>query len=327
MSGSAREIAATLAARQSFVLTSHARPDGDAIGSQLALGLALERLGKTVTFVGHDPAPMPYRGFPGVDRIQITDRTDVQADAAVVLECSDLSRPEVTGLDRYFVVNVDHHLGNEMYGDVNWYDGSAAACGEMVADIIDALGVAWTQDIAAHLFLATSTDTGSFRYGPISARTFELCRRVAETRIDLAALSRQIFDSFGLGRVRLAARMMAAMELYSDNRLAVLYLDDALMAACGASIDDTEGLVNHPLGAREVLAVALFKLQPSGEYRVSLRSKGDVDVRRVAVRWKGGGHRNAAGCTVTGELAAVKQAMVAALVQAIDATPVAAPVV
>jgi phosphoesterase RecJ-like protein len=236
-----------------------------------------------------------------------------------VLECSDLSRPEVGGLDRYFVVNVDHHLGNEMYGDVNWFDGSAAACGEMVGDIIDALGVAWTREIAAHLFLAVSTDTGSFRYGPISARTFELCRRIAETGVDTALLSRQIFDSFGIGRVRLSGRMMAAMELHDENRLAVLYLDDALLAACEATLDDAEGLVNQPLGAREVVAAALFKLQPSGAYRVSLRSKGDVDVRSVATRWQGGGHRNAAGCTVHGEYETVKRQMVSALTGAIAA--------
>jgi phosphoesterase RecJ-like protein len=320
VSGSARDVAAALAARQSFILTSHARPDGDAIGSQLALARALERLGKTVVLVGHDPVPGPYRNFPGVDRIQLTGRADGAADAVVVLECSDLSRPEVSGLDRYFIVNVDHHLGNGMYGHVNWFDGSAAACGEMVADVIDALGVAWTPEIASHLYLAVATDTGSFRYGPLSARTFELCRRIAETGVDPAALSRQIFDSFGIGRVRLAGRMMAAMELHDDNRLAVLYLDDALLEACGATIDDTEGLVNQPLGAREVVAAALFKRQASGAFRVSLRSKGDVDVRAVASIWQGGGHRNAAGCTRTGDYDSVKRQMIEALTKAIDAT-------
>jgi phosphoesterase RecJ-like protein len=319
VSGSAREVAAALASRQSFVLTSHARPDGDAIGSQLALALALERAGKTVTLVGRDAVPAPYRAFPGADRIELSGRADVEADAAVVLECSDLSRPEVAGLERYFVINVDHHLGNAMYGDVNWYDGSAAACGEMVADIIDALGVTWTPDIAAHLYLAIATDTGSFRYGPLSARTFEACRRIAETGANPAALSRMIFDSFGIGRVRLAGRMLAAMELHHGNRLAVLYLDDELLTSCGATIDDTEGLVNQPLGAHEVMAVALFKQQAPGVFRVSLRAKGEVDVRSVALAWEGGGHRSAAGCTIKGDYPTVRRLMIEALAHAIDA--------
>jgi phosphoesterase RecJ-like protein len=326
VSGSAREVAAALAARQRFVLTSHSRPDGDAIGSQLALAFALERAGKTVTLVGKDPVPTPFRTFPGVDRISLSGRADVDADAAVILECSDLSRPEVAGLDRYFVINIDHHLGNAMYGGVNWFDGSAAACGEMVADVIDALGVDWTREIASHLYLALATDTGSFRYGPISSRTYEICRRIAETGVSPAALSQQIFDSFGIGRVRLAGRMLAAMELHHDNRLAVLYLDDALLESCGATIDDTEGLVNQPLGAREVVAVALFKRQAPGVFRVSLRSKGAVDVRGVASLWDGGGHRNAAGCTVRGDYDDVKSRMAEALAKAIDGARVSSTI-
>lgn len=323
MNGSAAAIAAAIRARQTFVLTSHARPDGDAIGSQLALGLALEALGKKVTFVGHDPAPAPYQVFPAVCRIDLSGRATVEADAAILLECSDLSRPEVKGLDRYFVINIDHHLGNAMYGAVNWFDGSAAACGEMVADIIDELGVTWTRDIAAHLYLAITTDTGGFRHGPVSARTFEVCRRIAETGVEPSALSRQIFDSFSIGRVVLTGAMLSAMELAHDNRLAILYFDDELLARCGARVDDTEGLVNLPLGASEVLAVALFKRQPDGAYRVSLRSKGDVDVRGVAAQWHGGGHRNAAGCTMQGEYDALKRALTVELARAIDdAVPV-----
>ncbi len=165
-----------------------------------------------------------------MDRIQIVDRVVAPADAAVLLECSDLTRPGIAGLDRYFVVNIDHHLGNAMYGAVNWYDGSAAACGEMVAALIDALGVAWTPAIASHLYLAISTDTGGFRYGPIVASTFEVCRRIAETGVQTAELSRQIFDSFSVGRVRLTGAILDAMELHHDNRLAILAFDDDMLA-------------------------------------------------------------------------------------------------
>jgi bifunctional oligoribonuclease and PAP phosphatase NrnA len=307
---SAAVVAAALRERQSFILTSHARPDGDAIGSQLALAFALDRLGKSVRLVDRDPVPGPYRAFPGTDRIELSTEATGAADAVVLLECSELSRPEVAGLEKYFIINVDHHLGNEMYGSINWFDPTAAACGEMVADIVDALEVNWTREIAANLYLAISTDTGSFRYGSITPKTFEKCRRIAETGVDTAALSRLIFDSYSIGRVRIMGALLSAMELFHDNRFAVLHVDDALLAASGATIDDTEGLVNLPLGAREVVAVALFKRQADGVYRVSLRSKGDIDVRAVAARFSGGGHKNAAGCTVKGSYDALKKAFV-----------------
>jgi phosphoesterase RecJ-like protein len=317
--GSADEVAAALRVRESFILTSHARPDGDAIGSQLALAYALDALGKRVRIVDHDPVPAPYRDFPGVERIEVTQAVTGSADAVVFLECSDPTRPEVAGLDAYTRINIDHHLGNTQYGQVNWYDPDAAACGELVADLIDALGVAWTAPMAEHLYLAIATDTGGFRHGPVTARTFEACRRIAETGVNPSDLSRRIFSSFGLGRVKLTGAMLGAMRLFHADRLAVLFFDDALLAACGASVDDTEGLVNIPLMAREVEVVALFKQQTPTLCRVSLRSKGDVDVRQVALAWQGGGHKNAAGLTVTGEFAAAQAAVVAAIGRAFPA--------
>jgi len=319
MTGSVTEVAAAILERHSFVLTSHARPDGDAIGSQLALAFALEKIGKTVRLVDRDPAPAPYRVFPGADRIEVTTRFEGQADAAIVLECANLSRPEVAGLESLFIINVDHHLGNTMYGAVNWFDESAAACAEMVADLIDALGVAWTPEIAAALFLGISTDTGGFRHGHMTSRTFEACRRIADAGVEPAQLTRAIFDSYSLGRVRLTGALLNAMELHHQNQLALLYFDATLLASCGATEDDTDGLVNLPLGARDVVAVALFKQQSDGTFRVSLRSKGDVDVRSVAKRWDGGGHTNASGCTMAGAYVEVKTAVVDAMGVAINA--------
>lgn len=316
---SAASIAAALGERRSFLITSHARPDGDAVGSQLALAFALDALGKQVRVIDRDPVPEPYRHFPGTDRVELVTRADGPADAVVVLECSDLTRPDIAGLDGHFVVNIDHHMGNQMYGGVNWFDPTAAACAEMVADVIDALGVPWTRDIASHLFLGIATDTGGFRHGPISSRTFEICRRIADTGVEPAALARQIFDSFGIGRVKLTGALLCKMELHHGDRLAVLQFDDALLAECGATIDDTEGLVNLPLGAADTVASALFKHQHGQTYRVSLRSKGEVDVRSVAELWGGGGHRNAAGCTMVGALDELKHALVAAIGRALGA--------
>ncbi len=316
MSGSAETVAAAIRAHDHFLLTSHARPDGDAIGSQLAMAFALDALGKRVRLVNKDPAPAPYRAFPGIDRIQVADRVEPLpgvTEATIVMECGDLSRPEVGGLERPTVINIDHHIGNTMYGSVNWFDVGAAACGEMIADIIDALGVVWTQDIAAHLYLAIATDTGGFRHGPMSERTFATCARVAATGLSTAQLSRDIFDSFSIGRIRLTGALLNAMTLHHDQRLAVLYYDDDVLAANGATTDDTDGLVNLPLGAKEVLAVALVRRQDENRYRVSMRSKGAVNVREVAMAHGGGGHVNAAACSVPGSREAVTAQIIAAI--------------
>ncbi len=318
MTGSVEEVAGAIRSGQSFILTSHARPDGDAIGSSVALALALEALGKRTTIVLRDPVPGPYRDFPGIERIQIRDRIEDPADALIVLECSDLSRPGVAGLERYRVINIDHHLGNTAYGAINWFDEHAAACAELVADLIDTLGVSWTRSIASQLYLGLSTDTGGFRYGPLTAGTYDKCRRIVEAGVDTAALSRQIFESYSIGRVRLTGALLAAMTLHHDNRFALMAFDDALLARCAATSDDIEGLVNMPLGAREVLSVALLKRQPDGTWRVSLRSKGEVDVRALAMRWQGGGHRNAAGCTMTGDQDQVARLLVEAIGETLE---------
>jgi phosphoesterase RecJ-like protein len=152
----------------------------------------------------------------------------------------------------------------------------------------------------------------------MSARTFDICRRIVLAGVNPAALSRRIFDSFGIGRVKLTGQMLSQMELVHGGRIALLEYDDELLASCGAAVDDTEGLVNIPLGAREVVVVALFKRQNDGTTRVSMRSKGAVDVRAVAGLWNGGGHANAAGCTLTGDFRTSKRALVAALMGAID---------
>lgn len=319
MTGSAADVAAAIRRHDAFLITSHARPDGDAIGSQLAMAFALDALGKRVRLVNHDPVPGPYRGFPGTDRIVEAPAAEPLADlppdaeATIVMECGDLARPEVAGLERPVVINIDHHVGNTMFGSVNWFDASAASCAEMVADVIDALGVEWTREIAAHLYLGILTDSGGFRHGPISARTFQASARIAATGVSAARLAREVFDSFGIGRIRLTGALLDAMTLHHNNRLAVLYYDDDILNACGATSDDTDGLVNLPLGAKEVLAVALVRKQTDTQYRVSMRSKGDVSVRSVAMQHGGGGHVNAAACSIPGTRESVTAAVVTAI--------------
>ncbi len=313
-----RQIRDELLNRERFLLTSHARPDGDSIGSQLALAFALDGLGKQVRIVNLDAAPEHYLDFPGLDRIEISSEApDGPFDALVVMECSDLSRTGVSGLEGHFIINIDHHAGNRMYGALNWFDESAAACGEMVFDVIRALGVGLTPDIATHIYLAILTDTGSFHHSNITPRTFDICRQTVEAGVNPAAMARRVFDSNSFGKLKLIGALLDAMELIDHGKLAVLYLDDTMLSACGCTHNDTEGVINLPLTAREIQAVLFFKVDSDGSVRVSMRSKYDVDVRLVANSFGGGGHKNAAGFTVTGPLDQVRPVIIERVVAAI----------
>jgi phosphoesterase RecJ-like protein len=311
------EVADAIRARQRFVLSSHARPDGDAIGSQLAMAFALERLGKQVTLVNRDPVPGPLKPFPGTDRIVVADRVDEVYDAAIIMECSSLDRTGVAGFERSFVINIDHHQGNTGYGAVNWFDAGAAACAEMVFDLIEALGVPLTPEIATHLYVGILTDTGSFHYSAITPRTFDISRQLVEAGVDPPSVARMVFDSNTLGRLKLFGAVLSAIELEHDGRLAVMRVDHAMTAAAGGTYEDTEGLINLPLTVRDIRASAFFKELGPREYRVSLRSKGAIDVAAVAKQFGGGGHKNAAGCTVPGTYAEARQTVSAALGPAI----------
>ena len=314
-----QQICEAILQRRTFLLTSHTRPDGDSIGSQLAMAFALDALGKRVRIVNADAAPDHYQEFPGMDRIEISPVADATGiDAVIVMECSDPSRTGVTGFEKQFIINIDHHAGNRMYGALNWHDESAAACGEMVFDLIRALDVPLSLEIATHIYLAILTDTGSFHHSNITPRTFDICRQTVEAGVNPATMARRVFDSNSFGKLKLIGALLDRMELVNGGRLAVLYMDDAMLEACGCTHNDTEGLINLPLTAREIQAVVFFKVGSNDGVRVSMRSKYEVDVRKVASVFAGGGHKNAAGFTVTESLNEVRPRIIELLVAAIE---------
>jgi phosphoesterase RecJ-like protein len=303
--------------RQRFLLSSHARPDGDSIGSQLAMAYALRALGKDVVIVNRDPAPSPLMAFPGVPAIEVAESASGDFDAAIIMECSELARTGVAGLDRYYLINIDHHPGNARYGAINWFDASAAACAEMVFAIVQALGVPLSVEIATHVYVGILTDTGSFHYSNITPRTFDICRQLVEAGVDPPRVARSIFDSNTLGRLKLFGAVLSTIELEDEGRLAVVFVDRAMAAAAGGTYEDTEGLINLPLTVKDIQAVVFFKEIDTNEYRVSLRSKGDIDVGAVAKQFGGGGHKNASGCTVTGTYSEVRELLTRRLIDAI----------
>jgi phosphoesterase RecJ-like protein len=275
------QICEAIRSRQRFVISSHARPDGDSIGSQLAMAFALRALGKHVEVVNQDAAPPPLMAFPGVPSIQVAERVIGEFDAAIVMECSELKRTGVEGLDRFFVINIDHHPGNAEYGAINWFDGTAAACAEMVFAVIRALDVPLSVEIATHIYVG-------------------------------------IFDSNTLGRLKLFGAVLSSIELEHGGRLAVVCVDRAMAAASGGTYDDTEGLINLPLTVREIQAAIFLKEIDKNDYRVSMRSKGDIDLCAVAKKFGGGGHKNASGCSLTGDYDEVRSRIIAEVTAAIE---------
>jgi phosphoesterase RecJ-like protein len=316
-----RKIVDAVRSRHRFVLSSHARPDGDSIGSQLAMAYALREMGKEATVVNADAAPAPIMAFPGVPDIRIAPSVEGEFEAAIIMECGDLKRTGVSGLERFLVINIDHHPGNSGYGQINWFDAGAAACAEMVYDVVRALGVPLTKEIATHVYLAILTDTGSFHYSSISPRTFDICRECLEAGVDPVLVARNVYDSNNMGRLKLFGAVLGAMQIDQTGRIAIVYVDHEMARAAGGTYEDTEGLVNLPLTVKEIEAVVFFKQEKGDEYRVSLRSKGDVDIGSIAKEYGGGGHKNASGCTISGPIEELQRAIVEKIEGAIDGRP------
>jgi phosphoesterase RecJ-like protein len=285
------------------------------------MALALRALGKEVRVVSHDTPPPSLAAQPGVSEIVVTSRVDDPGDAVIVMECGDLRRTGVEGLERGFVINIDHHPGNTVYGAMNWLDLTAAACGEMVFDLVRALGAPLTLEIATHVYVAILTDTGSFHYSSITPRTFDICRQCMEAGVSPPAIAGSIFDSSTLGRLKLFGAVLNAMVLDPTGRIAIVSVDRKLALECSATYEDTDGINNMPLTVKDIVAVAFFKEAGDNDWRVSLRSKGAVNVNAVAREFGGGGHVNASGCSTTGTLEELKALFTLKLRAAIDAAP------
>jgi bifunctional oligoribonuclease and PAP phosphatase NrnA len=316
-----RRIAEEVLRRRRFLITSHARPDGDAIGSQLALAQGLAALGKEVHIVNCDLAPPSLAWLPGAGDIVIARTAEGEFDAALVLECTDLTRPGIEGLDRCLIVNIDHHPGNTEYGAINWINERAAAVGEMVFDILEELDVRLTPGIAVNLYAAILTDTGGFHYSNVSPRTFDICRQLVEAGVDPAAVARAVYDANSLSRIRLLSSVLSTLELESSGRLAILYLDQEMLDRAAGTYDEIDGLINVPLTVKDIAAVVFFKVLEPGSCRVSMRSKGLIDVGRIAKEFGGGGHKNASGCTIEGSCSEVRPRVVSRLRQALETAP------
>ena len=286
--------------RDSFVLTSHARPDGDAIGSALACCQVLRAMGKQADVVLHDAVPRIYRPLPFADQVVQANRLNGSYEAAIILECDSLLRTRLEGLEDRFLINIDHHASGRPFADVNWIDPHAVATAEMVFRLGREAGVPLSPEIATCLYTALMTDTGSFMFQGTNEHTFALARELTLAGADPSHCARNIYFAHSGAKMRLLGE--ALRNLNQEGHLVWIWVTQEQMERCGAKEEDCEGLVNYALSIADAEVAVFFRELPDGRFRVSLRSKGKVNVAKLAERFAGGGHECASGCAVNGPL-------------------------
>jgi phosphoesterase RecJ-like protein len=304
--------------KETFAITSHLRPDGDSLGSSLGLYWLLRALDKDVEVIMRDPVPHTYQKLPGAKNVRVTPTADQSYDGIFVIECSDMARPGLQSLEKQFVVNIDHHSTTELFGNVNWIDSTASAVGEMIYNLCKATGVRVTKEIAECVYTALLTDTGSFHYSNTTERTFKIASELVRIGVKPAKTAEAIFGSYQWPKIELLGQVLATARRDESGQVAWMRQTLEMQERTSASDEDADGFVNYPLAVGEVEATALFKESAPGVYRTSLRSKGDVNVARIAEQFGGGGHRNAAGCTLTGDWDEIEKKLVPLLRDAVE---------
>jgi phosphoesterase RecJ-like protein len=296
-----------------FLVCSHSRPDGDAVGSMLAVGMLLEAMGKHVDLVAADRVPAVYRALPGAEQIHFAIRVHGPYDAVIILECDGLERTKLGGLEPFYTINIDHHSTGRNFGHLNWIDRGAASVGELVHRLVKASGMELTPAMATCLYVTVLTDTGGFCYGGTKASTFALAQQLVEAGADPIEIGQEVYFSTATSKLLLLGAALS--NLKRDGPLAWLWVTQQDMERTGASEEDCEGVVNYAISIRGVDAAAFLREVPEGRVRVSLRSKGKLAVSEIAERLGGGGHENASGVTLDGPLPRALEEILAALRQ------------
>jgi bifunctional oligoribonuclease and PAP phosphatase NrnA len=313
---SAEEVVAELRRRRSFVMVSHVKPDGDTLGAGLALGLALKRLGKRVAYFQQDAVPRNLRFLPDADLVSRTLPPDLPDDTLFVFcDMSDWRRageylPPVT---RQNMLDIDHHLGNSLFGKLNFVLEKECSTGSVVMQLLRRLGVPIDSRIATCILATIMTDTGGFMHSNTTPEALELAAELIRLGAHKEEITEEIFLRKRVQATRLLGRIIEAMRFEHGGRYCYSYVDDAMLGLTGGDGEDTEDVVNTLLGQDGVDAAALFKAI-DGEIRVSLRSSGRINVQAVAGRLGGGGHFRASGLTYHGSLPEAFAAVEAALI-------------
>ena len=294
------EVLAAIAESERILISAHTRLDGDAIGSMVACGLMLDQMGKQVDLVSSDGIPIIYRWLPCVDHIHRQLQVTNDYDLVVLLECDGLERSGLEGLEGRRIVNIDHHASGREFASINWIEPAASAVAEMVYDLAIAAGVRVTPDMATCLYTALLTDTGSFNYEGTDAHTLRLAAELVGLGAPPGKVAQEVYFSNPFSKIRLLGAALSSLQ--REGKLAWLWVTSEDMGRAAAAEEDCEGIVNYAIGIAGVDVAVFLRELPDERVRLSLRSKGNIDVARVAEQLGGGGHRNASGCTLAGPL-------------------------
>ncbi|MEW5909347.1 MAG: bifunctional oligoribonuclease/PAP phosphatase NrnA [Thermodesulfobacteriota bacterium] len=305
-----------------ILVASHANPDGDAIGSLIAMGLTLSGLGKGTTLYNESPIPAVYRFLSGVQRV--VDRLDGLKlfDTAVVLDCGDVQRlgdagPEIERIP--LVINIDHHVTNSRFGRFNVVDPSACATSEIIYRLISGMDVSIDLDIASALYTGILTDTGSFRFSNTNQAAFEICGKLVSLGVDPYRIAQRVYGTYSLGRIKLLNLALDSIEISKNGKLSLMAVTRNMMSETKTRPEDIDGLINYAKGIQDVKVAVLIqelnqhpknKSQGPSHYHVSLRSDGTVDVAAIAAEFGGGGHSSAAGFSVESTLTEIKSKLI-----------------
>lgn len=296
-------------------LFSHVSPDGDCIGSMLAIGLALEKMGKEVIYYNPNPVPNNLQFLPGSSRVS-QDLPNPQPKTLMFVDCTDLGRVNLSKIDlseESTVLNLDHHISNQSFGHVNWIDAQASSAGELALILIQQLGVQIDEQIATNLYTAIVTDTGCYQYSSTTAQTHRLTADLLDKGIDIQLVHHHIFDQKPLAQLKLLQCALDGLELYAEGQLAIMTLSLEDFQKSKAEQESSEGLVNHARSIMGVEVAVLLKETGPQEIKGGLRSNLWLDVNEIAAQFGGGGHKRAAGCMLRIPIAEAKQKIIAAI--------------
>lgn len=321
---SLEQIGDVLRSHQSFVLISHVRPDGDAIGSQIALGFSLMAAGKTVRLINEDGLPDNLVFMAGAGKIETPPADPLDVEVAIALDTATKPRLGDAALNAAskakIWLNIDHHVSNPRYGDLNFIDSTSPATGQILYDLIKALDLPLPEETRDAIYVAVSTDTGSFQYPSTTAKTYEMAADLIRRGLDVGTLNSQTYDNHPYRRVELMRALLNTLELSSDGLVANWELRDQTRLDLELRPEDSEGLIDIIRAIRGVQLAVFFEELPDGKIRVSMRSKDRrLDVCQIALEFGGGGHSLAAGIRMKGPIADAKALVLAAIRRRIEA--------
>jgi phosphoesterase RecJ-like protein len=306
---------------QHILIASHAEPDGDSVGSLVAMGLALAKLDKKMTM--HTPSPIPavYRFLPGAGRIVRQIKNADIYDLALVLDCGDLTRIGETSAEISkipILINIDHHVSNTGFGHIQFIDTSACATAEIVYRLINALEIPFDKAIATSIYTGILTDTGSFRFSNTNQAAFAISQAMTDAGVEPHNVAQRVFGTYSLGRMKLLNMALNSIEISDNGKLSMMTVTRSMLNTTGTNTEDLDGMINYARRIEDVKVAALIheikngggKFANMNRYHVSLRSDSSVDVAEIAGKFGGGGHASAAGFQIESTLVALKSKII-----------------